>query len=695
MYLLNIYFENGLQNGPDNYCFSKGPDKIKKWGLLSAESPNYKLLQLIPLAWGNYPLFNRLPNSVQQLFTKPPLRLEGITATHPHDYHSRKLFGTGIEIKSEGQIKLLKKKECRFLPADLHYHSPNIKRGNALYFILGYGPKLRPHHQTDDFDFTDPFFRLNRFHSLFNPQALITDPVALLTLLHHKHIRFVRLAPKHLLLRFCRLFKEYLSIDTDCWMEKSCDFAREWQKLHPWQQRAVLPALDGARCLMDAFPKSARPMDMPGVVLFHRPDLFCTERIFPQWIKLMDRLLPNMQFILTLSEKARSAFPPEAQSYYLLRPDASDRQPQKKSPAHLPPGGILLIDIDSCLPNLALMKLSSYFKEQGRKVVLARKDYTIPKVEEVWASSTFSFPASKKRIEKLQKQYGQSLILGGSGVDVQKRLPEHIEALPADYSLYPELGDRAIGFLTRGCRFNCSFCIVPQKEGLPRQVSDLETLLDKDRQKLILLDDNILAYSRAGELLEEMVRENLQVNFNQTLDIRLADEDTAQIIRRIHCTNVKFNRTAYYFSLNDARYLDQVHSKYQLFGFTPRDNVEFICMYGYNTTLAEDVERFRFLHSLPGAYVFEQEYKPILGGPLPDLSDFLDDNADDLIDELVKIIFRQNMKSMEKYYRWLSKRYIRAFGKLHRKLVDTIFRYNNRHQKGSYIATMAGIKTAD
>jgi len=32
-----------------------------------------------------------------------------------------------------------------------------------------------------------------------------------------------------------------------------------------------------------------------------------------------------------------------------------------------------------------------------------------------------------------------------------------------------------------------------------------------------------------------------------------------------------------------------------------RDNVEFVCMYGFNTSLADDVKRFRFLRSLPGA----------------------------------------------------------------------------------------------
>jgi len=128
-----------------------------------------------------------------------------------------------------------------------------------------------------------------------------------------------------------------------------------------------------------------------------------------------------------------------------------------------------------------------------------------------------------------------------------------------------------------------------------------------------------------------------------------------------------------------------------MFGFGSKDNVEFICMYGFNTTLAEDVDRFRFLRSLPGAYVFVQEYLPIPGGPSPNTADFFDGCADKLIDELIRIIFPQNMKSMEKYYRWVSRCYAETFGRLHKPLVDTIFRYNRRHDKGRYIHTLAGM----
>ena len=75
-------------------------------------------------------------------------------------------------------------------------------------------------------------------------------------------------------------------------------------------------------------------------------------------------------------------------------------------------------------------------------------------------------------------------------------------------------------------------------------------------------------------------------------------------------------------------------------------------MYGFNTSLTAH-EAFRFC-ALPGAYVFMQRYQPVPGGPSADLSRLFDERADGLLDELVRIVFTQNMKSMETYYRWLA-----------------------------------------
>lgn len=696
MYLLEIYFENARKNGDGKFCFRKDDGKIRKWTQLPAGMSNQELLQLMALACAGAGFLRELPYALGRLCKNPdaPLQLEFILAVHnPIDGCSgvSPLLGSGIRIDRKGQVKRLTGKDRCLLPTDLPIRRPALGTGNSRCFLLAYGAELKHHDQTDDFNFTDPFFRVTRFHSLFNKEALVTDPVAFLTRLHYKGVLKSRFPAKWTLERLSKSFREYVGIETGCWMERKCDFRKEWSQLRSWQRRAALPVLDVARHMIDAFPRSGTPLNMPGLMLLNRPDCFCTKKGFSGWIKLMDLLLPSMQFVVTLSDRAILGFPNNAQGSRLTIPVVAGK-PREKPRTRIPSGAILLLDVDSRLPNLALMKLSHYFKEQGRRVILARKESFIKGVETVYASCIFYSPVSQRRISKLRDYYGESLILGGSGVDIRKRLPREIEKLPADYTLYPELKDRAIGFITRGCPFDCPFCIVPIKEGKPHQVSDLDTLLEDGRRKLILLDDNILSHPRANNFLEEMARRNLQVNFTQTLDLRLLDKEKMRILRQIYCSNLKFTRRVYHFSLNDARNLDHVHRKYQTLGFTPVDNVEFICMYGYNTSLAEDVERFRFLRSLPGAYVFVQEYQPIPDGPPADLTHFFDDDVNEYIDELIGIMFTQNMKSMEKYYRWLSKRYVQAFGKLHNGLVDTIFRYNNRDSKGRYIATMAGTR---
>lgn len=695
MYLLSINYENAKTNDAGKFCFERKRGKICKWTLLPSGPAGRELLQLMALACGGPGFLARLPCDLDRFcrISGTPLHIEILLVRHsPYDGRSLNphLFGSSIEINDRGQVKVVNKNNCRVLPSGISIFKLPLGSGNLKYLILGYGYRWRPHENTDVFDFRDPFHRITRFHSLFSSDVPITDPIAFLFRLHYKAVRCSRFPAKQTIGRVSVLFKEHLNIETGCWLEKRCDFEQEWHQLRPWQQRVALPILDAVRHIIDASPRSGTPLDRPGVMLLDRPDLFCTEKIFPSWITLVNCLLPAMQCVITLSGKARSNFPRAIQSKRLPIPPAADPTESKTKKTPLPHGTILLIDVDSRLPNPALMKLSRYYKEQGRKVVLARKDSKIRGVKGVYASSVFFSPSSTRRVAALREYYGDSLVVGGSGVDIHSRLPIEIEKLPADYGLYPELGDRAIGFITRGCPFKCPFCIVPVKEGKTHQVSNLDELLQSGRTRLILLDDNILSHSRAGEILEDMVRRNLQVNFNQTLDIRLLDKEKSRLLRSIRCSNTRFTRSVYHFSLNDTGNLDRVRKKYRQLDFTPKDNVEFICMYGYNTTLAEDVERFRFLRSLPGAYVFVQRYQPIPGGPAPILKKFFDDNADRLINELVKIIFPQNMKSMEKYYRWLSKFYVMTFGKLHMGLVDTIFRYNNRDHKGRYIATLAG-----
>lgn len=666
---------------------------IAKWTVLEAGERATELLRLIAVSCCNTKYLKRLDIPFEMLHRSEcePLQVAHLRVIHyGAGLKGKEVVAGGIQFDSDGKLKSISKSS-----ADLFFKQSVLRNPSSgvilrRYFLLAYGEDFSARNGDDDFDFTDPLMRGRRFGSLFSKSAPLTDPAAFLDRLFYLGTKWKRRRSLRALDRLCLLLRRFLGVEALHWLESPGVGLIEWHSLPVCLHKPLLPALDAARHALDAFTKEANSLDLPGVVMLDRPDRYCGEALLPGWLGFFDELFPNMQFFITLPKTQHHLIPEELRRKVLPLP-----VPQKdipKSPIHPDSVDILLVDVDGRLPNLALMKLSRYFKDQGRKVTLLRGLKSKLRAREVYASCIFSSPTSLRKVEALRNFYGDSLQLGGSGVDPRGRLPSEIDDLPPDYELYPELGDRALGRLTRGCPLHCPFCIVPMKEGPPRRVADLETLLDQGRRnKLILLDDNLLSLEGAELLLEELAKSKIMVNFTQTLDLRFVDSVKAGLLRRIKCYNTRFTRPNYYFSLNDSTNLRFVKEKYDLFGFTGKDDVEFVCMYGYNTTLAEDVERFRFLRSLPGAYVFTQLYRPVPGGPMPNNTLFFEGDPDRLIDELISISFTQNMKSMETYYRWVSKMYAVTFGRLYMPLVNTIFRYNHRELKGRYIGTLAGL----
>jgi len=697
MYLLEICSDEAAYPEARRFKVERNDESLRKWTLLPACPGNRELLLHAALVCCGHPFLLRLAAEPDVLAGRhgSGLRIGYLMARHaPFDGRGQ------CAVIAAGGLRILPTVAGLDVRPDLDdIAAPDVPRlypalgsGLRALFSLALGPRLEAHRGSDDFHFNDPGFRATRYASLFDPGARVTDPGAFLARLHYRGVLKGRVPAVHSLDRLTRLLTRHLGLDTRDWGERGCDFAVQWQRLDPWQRQAALPALDLARHMLDAFNHSATPLDQPGLVLLEQPDRHCPAARFPDWVALMDALFPAVQFLATLPAAALGRFPAAALSGWLRLPQgAAPTQPRRGAIARVAPGTVVLAQIDGRLPNLALMKLSRHLQSQGRRVRLASGDERVAGAEAVYASCVFSSPASLRRVERLRATYGDALVAGGSGVDLGLRLPPEIEDLPPDLDLYPELGDRAIGFLTRGCPYRCPFCIVPRKEGGVRRVSDLDSLL-QGRTRLILLDDNLLAHPDAGAILDDMARRELEVNFTQTLDIRLLDAALAALLRRVQCANTRFTRRVYHFSLNNLSGLERVRESYRLLGFSCTDNVEFVCMYGFDTTLEEDLERLRFLRSLPGAYVFMQEYQPVLGGPMPPPLPFFDDHADRHIDELVRILFPQNMKSVERYYRWLSRRYVGQFGRLHPGLVDTIFRYNKRDQRGRYVATLAGTR---
>jgi hypothetical protein len=200
---------------------------------------------------------------------------------------------------------------------------------------------------------------------------------------------------------------------------------------------------------------------------------------------------------------------------------------------------ILLVDVDSTIPNLALMKISSFYKSKGDNVTLKklklkrRKDGTLKdgvkvdlsdKPDKVYASIVFK--ANKNVLDDVAQQYPDTDI-GGSGYDLQKELPPEIEAMKPDYSLYPT-NDASIGFSSRGCFRKCHFCIVPEKEGKFRRTQHPSEWYNPMFKKIIFHDNNILADKEwFMEVTSWCMERKLEMWFNQGLDIRLIDEEIA------------------------------------------------------------------------------------------------------------------------------------------------------------------------
>lgn len=195
-----------------------------------------------------------------------------------------------------------------------------------------------------------------------------------------------------------------------------------------------------------------------------------------------------------------------------------------------------LIDVDGHnFPNIALMKISAWHKAQGDDVewCLPLLHYDIVYQSKVF-DDTYSpdidwYPQADK------------IIKGGTGYGLDNKLPDEIEHIYPDYSIYPELTkDTAYGFLTRGCPRGCAFCIVASKEGRrSMKVADLSEFW-RGQKNIVLLDPNILACREHPDLLQQLIDSKACVDFNQGLDIRLTNERNIELINQIKVKNIHF-----------------------------------------------------------------------------------------------------------------------------------------------------------
>lgn len=187
-----------------------------------------------------------------------------------------------------------------------------------------------------------------------------------------------------------------------------------------------------------------------------------------------------------------------------------------------------LIDVDGRrFPNLALMKISRYYKQQGHDVEWA-SPILGDTYDRVYKSKVFTFSQDDLSV------YPCEVIKGGTGYDIHGTLPTEIDTVQPDYSIYPGIDNRtAYGFLTRGCPNKCRWCIVPKKEGDVKPYMDVDEIAIEGRTNLILMDNNILASDYGLRQIEKIVERKYRVDFNQALDARLITPDVASILAKV------------------------------------------------------------------------------------------------------------------------------------------------------------------
>lgn len=290
---------------------------------------------------------------------------------------------------------------------------------------------------------------------------------------------------------------------------------------------------------------------------------------------------------------------------------------------------VLLMDLDiikqrRAYPNLALMKLSAYHKAKGDEVYL---NFPLQQSDIAYASCVFTWHATRA------KGLAPSSIIGGSGINMGLQLPLEVEHIMPDYSLYPDL-KFSMGFTSRGCIRKCPWCIIPWKEGGIRPAARLYEFWDRRHRKVKLLDNNLLASPNWQTTMQDILAEDLEVDFNQGLDIRLLSDENVEYLKRVKVKELRF-------AFDDIGYEKTLREKMKLLldnGLGSR-KLSFYFLYGFPVIEQECIERVKILASYnvgvyPMAYkgadgkeprrrILKVDDVPLLHGPRGNIDKFL------------------------------------------------------------------------
>ena len=238
------------------------------------------------------------------------------------------------------------------------------------------------------------------------------------------------------------------------------------------------------------------------------------------------------------------------------------------------------------------MKLSAWHKGQGDDVRLLQR---ATPVDRLYASAVFTWNRDAALVLKKQ-----GAVIGGTGVDLRTELPFEVEGMRPDYSLYGI--DYGLGYLMRGCIWQCAFCVVPEKEGRPRAVAAIDDLLnptsDRKRPFVVLLDNEFFWKVRwAIDKLTEFIDRRIDFCPSQGLDVRVMTPELASVLAAAPYFNLHHTRRQITFAFDDIR----IEARYRrgvemlLSAGIPAKNLQSFILVGFNSTLGDDLRRIEII----------------------------------------------------------------------------------------------------
>lgn len=202
------------------------------------------------------------------------------------------------------------------------------------------------------------------------------------------------------------------------------------------------------------------------------------------------------------------------------------------------------------------------------------------------------------------------IIKGGTGYGLDNKLPDEIEHIYPDYSLYSELTkDTAYGFLSRGCPRGCPFCIVADKEGRKSvKVADLSEWW-LGQKNVVLMDPNTLACPEHLELLGQLADSRAWVDINQGADARLLTEDNIAALNRVKLKMIHFA----WDMMEQSGAVLRGLGLYAKYGELDERKRRVYVLTNYNTTMEENLYRVYKLREMkfdPYVMIYDKPHAP-------------------------------------------------------------------------------------